>query len=126
MDPTVLVVDDDEMILSLMRNLLREFHFTPATASSGEEALELARRNPPKVILMDMKMPEMSGEELIRAFRAEAGLQNVPLLILSGEPFSRQELFQIGADGAILKPFDLKDLITRLRKLCGTDGAGQK
>ena len=112
--PKILVVDDDQPILNLMQNLLREFKFDTVLADSGETALALARSEPPDLILLDMKMPAMSGEEAIQAFRSEPALQKVPIVILSGEPVSRQELDAVGADGAVQKPFDLDDLISKI------------
>lgn len=113
--PKILVVDDDQPILTLMQNLLREFKFATLLADSGETAIALARSERPDLILLDMKMPTMSGEEVIRAIRSQPGLEQVPIVILSGEPVSRQELASVGADGAVQKPFDLNDLIEKIR-----------
>lgn len=113
--PRILVVDDDQPILLLMRNILREFKFDPTTAATGTEAIELASSTPPDLILLDKNMPEMTGDEIVRRFRAMPALQNVPILILSGEPVTPDELQLLGADGAIQKPFDLAELIRRIR-----------
>ena len=113
--PIILVVDDDLPILVLMRNLLREFGFEAVTAESGPEALIQARNRKPSVVLIDKNMPGMSGEEVIRALRAEPGLDGLPILILSGEPVSKSDLQALGADGAVLKPFDIRELIAQLR-----------
>jgi DNA-binding response OmpR family regulator len=112
--PRILVVDDDEPILGLMRNVLREFDFEATTASTGSQALHRARESHPDLVLLDKNMPGMSGEEVIRAFRAE-GWDELPILILSGDPVSREELGALGADGAVQKPFDLAALITQIR-----------
>ncbi len=115
--PTILVVDDDVPILVLMRNVLREFGLDSVTASSGEDALAKARSDRPSLILVDRNMPGMSGDQLIAKLRAEPGLQQVPILVLSGEPLSASEVAQVGADGAVLKPFDLSALIAQIRSL---------
>ena len=60
-------------------------------------------------------MPGMTGDEVIRALRNEPGFDGLPILILSGEPVSRPELADLGADGAVLKPFDVTELIAQLR-----------
>lgn len=111
----ILVVDDDQPILTLMQNLLREFKFDTLLADSGETAIALARSERPDLILLDMKMPTMSGEDAIQAIRSQPGLKQVPIVILSGEPVSRQELASVGADGAVQKPFDLNDLIQKIQ-----------
>jgi two-component system phosphate regulon response regulator PhoB len=113
--PLILVVDDDAPILLLMRNLLREFGFEPLGASNGPEAIQQARTRTPDLILLDRNMPGMSGDEVLRAFRAESSLAEVPVLILSGEPIEPDELHRIGATGAVLKPFDVPTLVERIR-----------
>ena len=113
--PTILVVDDDGPILLLMRSLLREFGFDPLTAATGRDAIELARTRKPALVLLDRNMPEMSGDEVIRALRDDVGLDGVPILILSGEPIANSELAQIGATGAVQKPFDVTGLVRQIR-----------
>jgi DNA-binding response OmpR family regulator len=114
--PIVLVIDDDEPILLLMRRVLQQFHFEAMIASSGARAVEMARSHTPDVVLIDMKMPGMNGEETIGALRREAGLESVPIFILSGAPVERSEVRRIGAAGAISKPFDLVELVRRIRE----------
>ena len=117
--PVILVVDDDGPILTLMRNLLREFGFDSLVASTGEQAIEGARARRPDLVLLDKNMPGMSGTEVIQAFR-ENGLDQIPVLILSGEPLSKAELAEIGAHGAVQKPFDVPALIDQIRETLGS------
>jgi DNA-binding response OmpR family regulator len=112
--PTILVVDDDLPILTLMRSLLREFGFEAVTASTGEEALDHARKRPPALVLLDKHMPGMRGDEVVRTLRAE--FASLPILILSGDPVSSAELDELGANGAVQKPFDVALLIERIRQ----------
>jgi len=112
--PTILVVDDDLPILTLMRSLLREFGFEPVTATSGEEAIAHARATAPALVLLDKHMPGMTGGEVIRTLRAEFGGE-IPILILSGDRVSESELRGLGADGAVQKPFDVAALIAKIR-----------
>jgi putative two-component system response regulator len=118
--PIILVVDDDAPILLLMRNLLREFGFEPVTASSGPEAIETARSRTPDLVLLDRNMPGMSGDDVLAAMRADSALAQVPVLILSGEPIDPPELRRLGATAAVLKPFDVPQLVETIRKY--TDG----
>ncbi len=117
--PVILVVDDDVPILVLMRNILREFGFDPETANTGEEAVSAAQHRTPDLVLLDKNMPGMSGADVIRAFRTRAGLHQVPILILSGEPVDPEELSTIGAIGAVQKPFDIPDLVGQIRSAIG-------
>jgi len=114
--PRILVVDDDAPILLLMRSMLREFGFDPVEASSGEKAIEEARRRKPDLILLDRNMPGMSGDEVLRALRAEPQLASVPIVILSGSPIEPDELRDLGANAAVLKPFDVPALLETIRK----------
>ena len=113
--PVILVVDDDAPIILLMRSLLREYGFEPLTAMTGHEAIANVRARRPDLILVDRKMPGMSGDELIRALRGEPGLGDVPILILSGEPVEPDELARVGANAAVLKPFDVTALVDQIR-----------
>lgn len=112
--PLILVVDDDAPILLLMRNLLREFGFDPVTAASGPEALEQVRARKPSLILLDRNMPGMSGDEVLQQLRSDGG-GDVPVLILSGEPMDPAEVERLGATAAVLKPFDVPQLIQVIR-----------
>ena len=117
--PKVLVVDDDLPIRILMQNLLREFQFEALVAGSGAEAVEVAKREQPQVILVDLHMPGMSGEETIAALRKEEGLGETPIMILTGEPLSPDELRRLGVRTGIQKPFDLPNLISEIRSAIG-------
>ena len=115
----ILVVDDDLPIIVLMRALLKEYGYEPVTAATGPEALEKVRQQRPDLILLDRYMPGMSGDDVIHALRAEPGLEQVPILMLSGEPIPPAELIQLGVQGSILKPFDINDLIEQIRTYAG-------
>lgn len=116
--PVILVVDDDQPILTLMRNILREFGFETHTANSGTQAIQLARETPPHLILLDLKMPGMTGEEVIAGLRG-TGVAEVPILILSGDPLESHEIARLGVSGAIQKPFDVSALIEQIRAYVG-------
>lgn len=111
----ILVVDDDPPILTLMKNILREYDLEAILADSGPSAIELARTERPDLILLDLKMPGMSGGETVRAIRSEPEMSQVPILILSGEPLARREIEAVGADGAVQKPFELSELISQIQ-----------
>ena len=122
-NPRVLVVDDDHGILELMRSLLLQFSFEPVTASSGWEALRLAQEKKPDLLLVDMHMPGgLSGEDVIRELRSKDYGQ-IPVFILSGEPVDTAELSRLRADEAVMKPFDLPELISRMRQHLASVGS---
>jgi DNA-binding response OmpR family regulator len=113
--PLILVVDDDAPILALMESVLTEFGFRPVTARSGEEALTCAREMRPDMVLVDCQMPGMSGPEVIGRLRGETLVDGVPIVILSGFRLTSQEVKEMGADGAVTKPFDLEVLVGQIR-----------
>ncbi|MCU1347210.1 MAG: two component system regulatory protein [Acidobacteria bacterium] len=121
--PRILVVDDDVPILTLMRNLLREFGFEAVVAGTGAQALAAAREQPPDLVLLDINMPEMSGDEVIRALRRDHGAEQMPILILSGEPMAPTEVAALGANAAVQKPFDVPELIQQIRGYLGQTAA---
>jgi CheY-like chemotaxis protein len=66
-------------------------------------------------VLIDRNMPGMTGDEIIRTLRKDLGFDDLPILIISGQAVSSAELATLGADGAIMKPFDVMELINQLR-----------
>jgi two-component system phosphate regulon response regulator PhoB len=113
--PLILVVDDDAPILTLMRNLLREFGFETVTAASGPAAVEELKRRRPDLVLLDRNMPGMSGEETLELLRQEnAG--ELPILMLTGEPLEPDEIARLGVAGAVLKPFDVPSLVATIKQ----------
>ena len=114
--PLILVVDDDAPIITLMRSLLREFGYEAHTATSGAAAIAAARAERPDLVLLDKNMPGMSGSDVIRALRSEPGLENVPILLLTGDPVAPDEIAELGANGWVQKPFDLQELLAQIRK----------
>jgi DNA-binding response OmpR family regulator len=112
--PRILVVDDDMPILVLMKNLLKEFGFEAVVASNGSQAIAEAKKARPDLMLIDRNMPGMSGDDVVKAVRMD-GVEAFPILILSGEPIDARELQRIGANGAVMKPFDVTVLIGEIR-----------
>ncbi|MGZ8868738.1 MAG: response regulator [Thermoanaerobaculia bacterium] len=114
--PVILVVDDDEPILTLMKTLLREFGFEARLASTGAAAVNVAQGERPDLVLLDKNMPGMTMEEIITGLR---GTCDAPILILSGEPVSPVEINRYGANGAVQKPFDVPRLVEQIRSFVG-------
>lgn len=118
--PVILVIDDDLPILTLMRNVLREFGFEARVANSRAAAIEAARSGAaPDLVLLDKNMPGTLVNETMESLRNEGGLRHVPVLILSGEPLEPEEIAHLGAAGSVMKPFDVMALVERLRSVVG-------
>lgn len=114
----VLIVEDDEMLRTNLAEILDLEGIACATARNGAEGLEIARRTPPGVIVSDAAMPVLSGFDMIRALRADAGTRGIPVIILSAaiEPERRQLGLELGASDYIIKPFNVEQLISAIRR----------
>ncbi len=107
---SVLLVDDDRVILNLLAEGLRKQNYGVDIASCGEEALDLARRHEHDIAVLDMRMPGLSGLDVARALGAEG---RPPFVFLSafGEEGDVRDAAQAGALGYLVKPVDLSQLI---------------
>ena len=121
----VLVVDDEHNITDLVGTALRYVGFEVATAGSGREALETARRFRPEIIVLDVMMPDLDGFEVTRRLRGE-GLR-IPILFLTARDATEDKVagLTIGGDDYVTKPFSLEELVARVRAVLRRVGAGQ-
>ncbi|MGZ4632391.1 MAG: response regulator [Actinomycetes bacterium] len=110
----VLVVDDEPQILRALRINLRARQYDVLTASSGTEALELAARHPPDLVILDLGLPDIDGVEVIHGLR---GWTAVPIVVLSGRSDSADKVdaLDAGADDYLTKPFGMDELLARMR-----------
>ena len=110
----VLVVDDDPRIRRTLELNLRARGYVADTAETGEQALQLAARNPPDAVILDLGLPGMDGLDVITGLR---GWSAVPIIVLSGrdlEPMKVRAL-DLGADDYLTKPFGMDELFARIR-----------
>ena len=117
MKERVLVVDDDPDIVQFVRMNLELEGFDAETADNGRIALELAKARPPDLILLDVMMPEMDGLTVLRRLRNSPATANVPVIILTAKALAEDRVkgLDLGADDYITKPFDLDELLARVR-----------
>lgn len=117
----VLVVDDDDDMRQLMVMLLGETYDVSA-AHDGAQGLEMARRLRPDLVVLDLLMPRMHGFEVCRRIRADAELKAVKVLISSSKSYRNDvdtAVGETGADGYIVKPFDIGEFKSRVAALLG-------
>ena len=107
----ILVCDDEPVLRGLVREVLGD-DYEIAEACDGGEALELARRERPDLILLDVMMPVQSGEEVLRALREDPETAHLPVVVLSAraQRFERMALLAGGATHFLAKPFRASDL----------------
>jgi DNA-binding response OmpR family regulator len=113
---TILVVDDEPAMVGMVGALLGEDGHQIVTAYDGEVALRRHAEERPDLVILDRKLPRMSGDDVVRGIRA---VSNTPILMLTGEKGSeeRARLLDLGADDYLEKPFGKKELSSRVRAL---------
>ena len=118
-EKTVLVADDDVEILGLVTRHLKTHDMKILEASDGEEALKIARREKPDLVILDVMMPGMTGWEVCRAIREDDGLSSTAVIMLTGigERLNEMTSPLYGADEYLDKPFEFHDLDDRIRKV---------
>jgi signal transduction histidine kinase/DNA-binding response OmpR family regulator len=126
-EPTVLVVDDDVDTAELVRDTLRLEGFRTVVAHDGRQALEAMERRHPALVILDLMMPELSGFDVLEAI-GRGGAPPVPVLILSGrgEDADVRRVLEMGARKYMSKPFDVRELMTEVRRHLGTAGRAQQ
>lgn len=119
--PLVLVVEDFEELYELYSDFLAGVGFAVEGSSTGEQAIDEARRLLPDVIIMDLGLPRMNGWEAIQLLKSEPATRHIPVIALTGHVQTRfAELArQAGADRVLLKPCPLNDLLDELQRLLG-------
>jgi two-component system sensor histidine kinase/response regulator len=118
--PTILVVDDTEDNLDLLEFALKRKPVQMLRASSGKECLQIAAKNHPDVILLDIQMPEMDGFETLKHLRASKKTADIPVIFLTAQRKDASSIehgLSLGADEYLTKPIDIDELLVRTRSL---------
>ena len=125
--PKILCVDDERDILDLLVFNLEKEDFEVFTASNGKEAVEVAKKTTPDLIIMDVMMPEMDGMEACRVIRETPGLKNTLITFLTArnEDYSQIAGFEAGADDYIAKPIRPRLLISKIRAMMRRNTASE-
>jgi DNA-binding response OmpR family regulator len=112
----ILVVEDDRNLLDTLEYNLRNEGYDVVTAVDGAEALDVARREKPNLIILDIMLPKVSGFEVCRILRKE---MMVPILMLTAKAEETDKIvgLEIGADDYMTKPFSLRELLARVRAM---------
>jgi len=110
----ILVADDDPDITEIISFSLRRHGYSVLTARNGQEALELAQRDRPDVVILDVMMPRIDGFEVCRRLRLAS---RIPIIMLTAKDDEDDKVFglDVGADDYLTKPFSPKELVARVR-----------
>ena len=115
----ILIADDETNILMLLKIMLRDLDAEIISAENGEEAIEIAIKEKPDLVISDVVMPKTNGFEVCRTIRNTEAITDTPIILLSalGDDYNKITGFDEGADDYMIKPFNLEDLKSRARSL---------
>jgi two-component system, cell cycle response regulator DivK len=117
--PLVLIVDDNEKNRKLARDVLRAAGLRTLEAARGDEAISLAARHRPDVILLDLRLPDIDGTDVARGLRGGAATRRIPVVALSASPHAGSDrLLAAGFDGYLQKPIDVRAFPQQVRRFC--------
>ncbi|MCB9098428.1 MAG: response regulator transcription factor [Anaerolineales bacterium] len=113
----ILVVDDDQKIVRLVRSYLEQAGYQVLTAFDGETALHTLRREKPDLVVLDLMLPDRDGWDITRIIRADATLAPTPVIMLTARVEDADKLtgLELGADDYITKPFNPREVVARVK-----------
>jgi DNA-binding response OmpR family regulator len=119
MKPKILVVDDEPDALEVLGFKLREAGFSPLFATDGLKALAAVRAERPDLVVLDLMLPELDGLEVCKILRRDPITATIPILMLTAKAAEVDRVvgLELGADDYVTKPFSLRELVLRIRKL---------
>src|SRR5205085_6802701 len=117
MTKRILIADDEQAVRQLLDLVLRSQGYEVLTAQNGDQAVRMAQERVPDLVLMDLMMPHLDGYEAIRQLRNDTRTAHLPMLILTAKstPDDVVTGFETGADDYITKPFNIPELLARIK-----------
>jgi len=114
----ILIVEDNEKNLKLVRDVLQVKGYQTLEAGSAEDGIRIAREQSPDLVLMDIQLPGMNGIEALRALRADPATAAIPVIAITASVMQqdRQEIMRAGFDGFIEKPVNLRNLLDTVQQ----------
>lgn len=124
MPQTILIVDDEKRLVSLVQSYLVQEGYRVVTAYNGKDALPIAQKEKPDLIILDIMMPEMNGYDFMRAHRAE---HDTPIIMLTAKVEDDDKIIglELGADDYVTKPFKPRELMARVRNVLRRAGKAE-
>jgi two-component system, cell cycle response regulator DivK len=118
----ILVVEDNEKSMKLLRDVLRVSGYLPIEANTGRQAVELAAAHAPALVLMDVQLPDLDGVSALGRLRADSRTASIPVLAVTAQAMhgDRERLLAAGFDGYISKPVNVLKLLDAVRKYSGS------
>ncbi len=124
MPQTILIVDDEKRLVSLVESYLKQEGYRVAAAYNGKEALLVAEKEKPDLIILDIMMPEMNGYDFMRAHRTQ---HDTPIIMLTAKVEDDDKIIglELGADDYVIKPFKPRELMARVRNVLRRAGKSE-
>jgi DNA-binding response OmpR family regulator len=115
----ILVVDDDKSIVKVVRGYLEQAGYQVLTATDGETALHVLRRERPDLVILDLMLPDRDGWDVTRVVRADSALAATPIIMLTARVEDTDKIvgLELGADDYVTKPFNARELVARVNAL---------
>ncbi len=115
----ILIVDDERMNRTLLRDLLQAYEYATVEAVTGREGVDTAKAEIPDLILMDIQLPELNGIQAIGLLKQDEATREIPILVLSGfsEDEERERVLAAGCTGYISKPIDTRVLMKSIAEI---------
>ncbi|MEM7797939.1 MAG: response regulator transcription factor [Chloroflexota bacterium] len=119
MSAQILVVDDDKSIVKVVQGYLEQANYQVLAAYDGATALHIIRREKPDLLILDLTLPDIDGQEITRRLRADKSLGMIPIIMLTARVEDTDMIIglELGADDYVTKPFNARGLIARVRSL---------
>lgn len=120
----VLIVEDNDKNMKLVRDVLQAKGYQTLEAGTGEDGIRLARERHPDLVLMDIRLPGINGIQALAALRADSGTRNIPVIAVTASVMQqdRKQITDAGFDGYVGKPIALKELLAAVSKAIGSKG----
>ncbi|HID89710.1 MAG TPA: response regulator, partial [Anaerolineae bacterium] len=118
----ILVIDDDSDTLQLIREALRQHGLGVRTTRHGRRALQVAQEVHPALVLLDLKLPDIDGYQVLRGLKSNPLTRDIPVMVMTGSPGRierREEAFMLGATRFLAKPFAVEELVQEITRLLG-------
>lgn len=121
MPKTIVIADDEPHVLRSLEFILKKQGYTVITASNGEEALEKVKGNAPDLVFLDIQMPKMDGNTVLKTLREDDAYQDLYIVMITakGQETDRLNSLESGANEYVTKPYSPRKLIARVKEILG-------
>ncbi len=121
MPKTIVIADDEPHVLRSLEFILKKQGYRVVTATNGEEALERVKSNNPDLVFLDIQMPKMDGNTVLRKLREETQFQDLYIVMITakGQEVDRLNSLESGANEYVTKPYSPRKLVSRVQEILG-------